>query len=266
MKMQQLSNEQAHKLSNYDTLAEVDDSQPAIVTSIPEVPITEARKPWQPEDEDRLPHPGVGRANIAATYDRPEGTTDGDYAKNHSDQTVLQQHLEFFDRDRDGIIWPRDTFVGFYRLGFGAVLSFLSVFVIHSNFSYATGDSWIPDPMFRIYLSKIHKDKHGSASGAYDAEGRFVPQRFEDLFAKHAQGRDYMTARDVVNLLKGQRMIADPVGWFHAFIEWSATYYMLWPKDGRMKKEDVRGVFDGSIFYTIAARREEKKIGEAKRR
>lgn len=100
MKMQQLSNEQAHKLSNYDTLAEVDDSQPAIVTSIPEVPITEARKPWQPEDEDRLPHPGVGRANIAATYDRPEGTTDGDYAKNHSDQTVLQQHLEFFDRVR----------------------------------------------------------------------------------------------------------------------------------------------------------------------
>lgn len=122
-------------------------------------------------------------------------------------------------KDRDGIIWPRDTFIGFYRLGFGAVLSFLSIFVIHSNFSYATGDSWIPDPMFRINLSNIHKDKHGSASGAYDAEGRFVPQRFEDLFAKHAQGRDYMTARDVVNLLKGQRMIADPVGWFHAFIE-----------------------------------------------
>jgi peroxygenase len=30
---------------------------------------------------------------------------------------------------------------------------------------------------------------------------------------------------------------------------------MLWPEDGRMMKEDVRGVFDGSIFYTIAARR-----------
>lgn len=40
---------------------------------------------------------------------------------------------------------------------------------------------------------------------------------------------------------------------------------MLWPEDGRMKKEDVREVFDGSIFYTIAARREEK-MDEAKRR
>jgi hypothetical protein len=35
----------------------------------------------------------------------------------------------------------------------------------------------------------------------------------------------------------------------------TATWLMLWPEDGRMMKEDVRGVFDGSIFYTIAARR-----------
>ena len=34
-----------------------------------------------------------------------------------------------------------------------------------------------------------------------------------------------------------------------------ATYIMLWPEDGRMKKEDIRGIYDGSIFYTIAARR-----------
>jgi peroxygenase len=30
---------------------------------------------------------------------------------------------------------------------------------------------------------------------------------------------------------------------------------MLWPEDGRMMKEDIRGIFDGSIFYTIAERR-----------
>jgi peroxygenase len=29
-------------------------------------------------------------------------------------------------------------------------------------------------------------------------------------------------------------------------------YILLWPEDGRMSKEDVRGVFEGSIFYTIA--------------
>jgi hypothetical protein len=34
-----------------------------------------------------------------------------------------------------------------------------------------------------------------------------------------------------------------------------ATYIMLWPEDGRMMKEDIRGIYDGSIFYTIASRR-----------
>lgn len=33
---------------------------------------------------------------------------------------------------------------------------------------------------------------------------------------------------------------------------------MLWPEDGKMKKEDLRGVFDGSFFYTMAARVEGK--------
>jgi hypothetical protein len=30
---------------------------------------------------------------------------------------------------------------------------------IHSNFSYPTLKSWIPDPFFRIYLNRIHRDK-----------------------------------------------------------------------------------------------------------
>ena len=31
-----------------------------------------------------------------------------------------------------------------------------------------------------------------------------------------------------------------------------ATYLLLWPEDGVMRKEDIRGVFDGSIFYKKA--------------
>jgi hypothetical protein len=30
---------------------------------------------------------------------------------------------------------------------------------------------------------------------------------------------------------------------------------MLWPEDGKMWKEDNRGIYDGSIFFTIAERR-----------
>ncbi len=38
-----------------------------------------------------------------------------------------------------------------------------------------------------------------------------------------------------------------------------ATYLLLWSEDGRMKKDDIRRIYDGSIFFVIAARREKKK-------
>lgn len=133
----------------------------------------------------------------------------------------------------------------------------------------------LPDPFFRVFLKNVHKDKHGSDTGTYDAEGRFLPQKFEDIFAKYADGRDYLTIWDVSNVLKGQRCIADPIGWGGAFFEckmdWYncslvalltnpgiATYIMLWPEDGRMMKEDIRRIYDGSIFYVLAERREKK--------
>ena len=29
----------------------------------------------------------------------------------------------------------------------------------------------------------------------------------------------------------------------------TAVYLLLWPDDGIMRKDDIRGVYDGSIFY-----------------
>ncbi|CAN9427333.1 unnamed protein product [Alternaria alternata] len=225
-----------------------------VVVSIPDVPITEQRKPFVNSESSKLQHTGTARANVAPSAESPDGTPG--WKEKHSHQTVLQQHCDFFDRDHDGILWPQDTFVGFYRLGYGIILSIVAVFVIHSNFSYPTCSGWLPDPFFRIFLKNVHRDKHGSDTGTYDHEGRFVSQRFEDIFAKYAEGRDYLTIWDVGNVLKGQRCIADPIGWGGAFFEWIATYIMLWPEDGRMMKEDIRGIYDGSIFYTLAERRE----------
>lgn len=86
-----------------------------------------------------------------------------------------------------------------------------------------------------------------------------MPQKFEDIFAKYAPGRDYLTIWDLLEVMKGQRCVADPIGWGGAFFEWVATWIMLWPEDGRMMKEDIRGVYDGSIFYRLAARREKNQ-------
>ncbi|KAF9082968.1 hypothetical protein BGX27_004333 [Mortierella sp. AM989] len=246
---------------------------PQFQSYINEEPVTAQRKPFfQNQDDtsrDSFPDPGTARANIAATPDHPEGTTKDNWAKEHTHQTVLQQHCSFFDRDHDGVIWPMDTYIGFRSLGFNILLSLLAIFVIHLNFSYPTSPSWIPDPFFRIRISGIHKDKHGSDSGTYDTEGRFIPQHFEDIFTKYAPpGQDGLTFNDMCKMLKGQRLIIDPVGWFGAFFEWVAAYLLLWPEDGVMRKDDIRRIYDGSIFYELAERRKiekKKAIAEALR-
>jgi len=244
------------KLHKVTKAVDNEDKQSKVVTSISSVPVTVQFPPFvQTSDKSMLKQAGTARVNIAASKESPNGTTENDWAKKHSDQTVLQQHCDFFDSDRDGIIWPMDTFRGFQKLGFGIILSLLAMTIIHSNFPYFTQDSWIPDPRLLIHVKNIHKDKHGSDSNTYDHQGRFVPQHFEDMFTKYAQGRDYFTFWDLVHMWNGQRCIVDPIGWGGAFFEWLATYLMLWPEDGKMRKEDMRGVYDGSIFYTIAAKR-----------
>ena len=141
--------------------------------------------------------PGTARANLAPSCEYPYGTTTNSWSTQHAHQTVLQQHCAFFDPDNDGIIWPLDTFNGFHALGYNTLLCLLAVFIIHANFSCPTSPSWIPDPWFRLYLKNIHRDKHGSDTGTYDNEGRYVPQKFEDIFTKYAQGRNYLTIWDL---------------------------------------------------------------------
>ncbi|KAF5634261.1 calcium-binding caleosin [Fusarium sp. NRRL 52700] len=151
---------------SYSNALKVDPNS-IIMTSIHSVPLTLERRPHHPGvDKPRLAHGGVARANLAATHGRPEGTTENDWAQRHKDQRVLQQHCDFFDKDHDGMIWPLDTFTGICKLGYGIILSFISVL-----------------------------DKHGSGSDieTYDNEGRFIPQKFEDIFSKYAEGWDYLT-------------------------------------------------------------------------
>ncbi|KAF9985483.1 hypothetical protein BGZ65_010711 [Modicella reniformis] len=216
-----------------------------------------SRKPFvqtQHSGTSNFPDPGTARANVAATPSHPNGTTQDDWAARHSRQTVLQQHCEFFDSDHDGVIWPIDTYVGFRALGFNLLLSIVSVFIIHLNLAYPTSPTWIPDPFSRIWTARIHKSKHGSDTGTNDTEGRFMPQHFEDVFAKYVpEGQDGLTWDDVLKMLKGQRLVGDPIGWFGAFFEWMALYLMLWPEDGIMRKDDIRRIYDGSLFYEKGA-------------
>jgi hypothetical protein len=126
-----------------------------------------------------IDNPGVARANAAVSVEKPEG--DLEWARKNDGyvwlsklwssywrrfdaneiKTPLQQHILFWDRDGDGMIFPWDTYNGFRELGFNIVFSILATFIINVNFSYPTrlAYSWFPDPYFRVYLTSIHKAK-----------------------------------------------------------------------------------------------------------
>lgn len=119
----------------------------------------------------------------------------------------------------------------------------------------------------------------------YDNEGRFRPQAFEDIFSKYDKGnKGGLDKSDVLDMLKGQRMVFDFFGWSATFLECkvallfligyhtrrkklthkgTATYLLLWPDDGVMKKEDIRRIYDGSIFYKKAEEYQQKQRAKA---
>lgn len=87
--------------------------------------------------------------------------------------------------------------------------------IINLNFSYPTrlAHSFIPDPRFRVYVDSIYKAKHGSDSGTFDAEGRFLPQAFEDMFSKYDRDRDgALSLGELFEMMHGNRCAADPFG------------------------------------------------------
>ncbi|KAG4414699.1 hypothetical protein IFR04_012181 [Cadophora malorum] len=218
-------------------------NQNEIIVSVKSSTVSKERLPMLDCDE-YIQKPGIARANLAPSIERPQGSIG--HAEQVGDYSVLQQHIIFWDRNGDGVITPIDTYIGFRELGFNIFFSLIAVVVINLNFSLPTrlAHSWIPDPLFRVYVDSIHKSKHGSDSGVIDAEGRFVPQNFENLFSKYDKtGTGSLSLRELFDMMHGHRCAVDPFGWGAAIFEWGTTWLLI-QKDGR-----------GSLFWRIKAER-----------
>ncbi|KAJ1258861.1 hypothetical protein BS78_10G107900 [Paspalum vaginatum] len=176
----------------------------------------------------------------------------------NGDLTPLQRHVAYFDRDKDGIIYPAETYQGFRAIGAGVPLSAFSALFING----LLGPKTIPEnekaPAFKlpIYVNNIQKGKHGSDSGVYDANGRFVHEKFEEIFKKHAHTRpDALTGKELQELLKANREPNDFTGWIGGFTEWKVLYSLCKDEEGFLHKDTVRAVYDGSLFERLEQER-----------
>ncbi|KAK7273890.1 hypothetical protein RIF29_14956 [Crotalaria pallida] len=177
-----------------------------------------------------------------------------------NDQNVLQKHAAFFDRNHDGIVYPWETFQGFRAIGCGILLSTVAAIFINFGLSQKTRPGKFPSILLPIEVKNIQRGKHGSDSGAYDSEGRFVPSKFEEIFSKHARKHpNALTSDELMEMLKANRVPKDYKGWLASYTEWKILYVLAKDKDGLLQKETVRAVYDGSLFERMEKEHTEKK-------
>lgn len=223
-------------------------SEDSLQTVAARAPITAQRR-LNIHLQEQMPKPYLARALEAVDPEHINGSTD----YNNNDMSVLQQHVAFFDKDQDGIIYPCDTYKGFRAIGFNVLFSLFMAVITNVAFSYYTLPGWIPSLKFPIYVDNIHRAKHGSDTEVYDTEGRFDPAKFDAIFSKYAiKHKDKLTFSEIQCMLKGNRNSNDLIGWVAAELEWVALYVIAKNKNGLVEKETIRRMFDGSLFEALA--------------
>ncbi|XP_022975357.1 probable peroxygenase 4 [Cucurbita maxima] len=172
---------------------------------------------------------------------------------------VLQKHVAFFDRNKDGVVYPWETFQGFRAIGANLLLSAVAAVFINVGLSSKTRPGKFPNLMFPIEIKNIQLAKHGSDSGVYDQQGRFVATKFEEMFRKHALTYpDGLTEEEVKGLLKANREPKDYSGWVGAWAEWRILYSLCKDENGLLQKQTVKAVYDGSLFEDMEKERASK--------
>ncbi|XP_026437473.1 probable peroxygenase 4 isoform X2 [Papaver somniferum] len=76
------------------------------------------------------------------------------FSATSSNQSALQKHVAFFDRNKDGVIYPWETFQGCRAIGLGIGLSTLAAVLINMGLSRKTRPGMLK-------ANRIHKDYHG---------------------------------------------------------------------------------------------------------
>lgn len=181
-----------------------------------------------------------------------------------TERTALQKHADFFDISGDGLIEWSETYEGCRALGFSTVSSSGMASAINLALGSVTGGS-----TWTINVDNIAAGIHGSDTGIYDAQGRYVPSAFEAIFARYdVDGDDAISETEIDGLYAGQ--FTDFTGSVASKAEFGflfdiageertvelpcSTWFCDTYTDTErvLTRETMAAFYDGSLFYVVA--------------
>jgi peroxygenase len=170
-------------------------------------------------------------------------------------RTALQQHVDFFDGDGDGMITARETNRALRDLGFSGITARPMSLVINSGLGRKTGGT-----LLKVSADDIHLGKHAGDTGIYDDAGEFVPEKFERIWQRFdVDGDSALTQQELDGMIQANVDEAGGEGGLAA----RAEFYLLMDLAGetgddgvkRLSRERLQSFYDGSLFPDIAAER-----------
>lgn len=177
------------------------------------------------------------------------------------ERTALQKHVDFFDRNNDGVIKVHETAEGLRALGLGLSRSWTLAVAINGGLGRATGAPWYD--ALTVRTDAIHQGKHASDTDIYDEQGLFVQAEFDRLFDTHDSNRDgALSAEEFEDFYRDNK--EDSVGSLASRGEFGllleiagetrVTGWGFWgPRTTRvLTRTTLEEFYEGTLFYTIA--------------
>ena len=168
--------------------------------------------------------------------------------------SALQKHVMFFDVNQDGIITVEETATRLQQLGFGRIKAWSAAFAIHDVLAHSTSGKMFA---LDIVVANIHHAKHSSDSGAFGAQGEFVPGAFERMFERFDINRSGSLDKTELDRMADANY-QHLGGHLVSKIEFTALLGLAddagGANDPALSRRRMREFYDGSLFSEIATR------------
>lgn len=171
-------------------------------------------------------------------------------------RTALQLHVDFFDRDGDGIIHVSETARGLNDIGLpgGTSGAWITASAIHAGLPKTHGGgSWYRPTS--IDTAIIHKGMHGSDTGAYDDDGNYDHPKYLAIFQYDADGNDAIDTKEMKAFHAGKKTADGATASKAEFVVLMLVAGEVDAQTGRkqLTRETLRSLYDGSLFHKLAA-------------